>query len=221
MKSLVIQAFFVMEVGLRLCVHRLYFFVNDNAMWSPGCHQCSHRRCLCASVTRHLSTMCCRNWMDFALVVFSLLELSLSWSAGKNGNGTIMYLMLGLLKLLSRPCDVIVLWNGRAELRVRRVFRLFKFAPILRSLRVITAFRAACFYVIAMLRGWLPDYLRVKQSWCEPGAGHDDGKLSILHCSYVLELGAAPLPRLHEQLGSTGHSAARGRNECGSSGNIP
>jgi len=85
--DLAFVAFFVLEIGLRLCVHRLYFFINDNAMW---------------------------NIMDFALVVFSLLEISLSWSAGKNGNGTIMYL---------------------------RVFRLFKFAPILRSLRVITAFR--------------------------------------------------------------------------------
>mmetsp|Transcript_66846 Transcript_66846/g.157486 ORF Transcript_66846/g.157486 Transcript_66846/m.157486 type:complete len:582 (+) Transcript_66846:25-1770(+) len=80
-------AFFMLEVGLRLIVHRLYFFINDNAVW---------------------------NWMDFGLVAFSILELALSWSAGKGGNGTIMYL---------------------------RVFRLFKFAPILRSLRVITAFR--------------------------------------------------------------------------------
>ena len=36
------------------------------------------------------------------------------------------------------------------------------------------------------------------------GARDDDGKLSLLHCSYVLEPCAATIPGLHELLGFTG-----------------
>ena len=37
------QVFFVLEVGLRLWVHRLYFFVNENAMWLLGTSSMSPR----------------------------------------------------------------------------------------------------------------------------------------------------------------------------------
>ena len=69
-----------------------------------------------------------RNLLDFALVALSLLELSLSWATGKDTNGgTVTSLNHGLA-----PTHVPLL---------RRVLRLLKFARILRSLKVITAFR--------------------------------------------------------------------------------
>lgn len=79
--------FFFVETALRLTVHRLFFFLNDNAGW---------------------------NILDFVLVVISLLEFVVSLTTGKDTNGTVTYL---------------------------RVLRLCKFARILRSLKVITAFR--------------------------------------------------------------------------------
>ncbi|CAJ1392078.1 unnamed protein product [Effrenium voratum] len=81
------MAFFLVEVVLRMVVHRAYFFANDNAGW---------------------------NVMDLVLVIFSMCEQIISWSAGRDGNGTVLYL---------------------------RVLRLCKFARVLRSLKVITAFR--------------------------------------------------------------------------------
>ncbi|CAK9109649.1 Sodium channel protein type 11 subunit alpha (NaN) (Sensory neuron sodium channel 2) (Sodium channel protein type XI subunit alpha) (Voltage-gated sodium channel subunit alpha Nav1.9) [Durusdinium trenchii] len=87
MVDLAFIVFFFLELVLRLAVHRLYFFINYNAGW---------------------------NLLDFTLVVLSLLELTVSWSSGRDTNGTVTYL---------------------------RVLRLLKFARILRSLKVITAFR--------------------------------------------------------------------------------
>mgnify|MGYP002803557489 FL=1 len=79
--------FFFIETTLRLIVHRLFFFVNDNAGW---------------------------NVLDFVLVFISVAELAFSVVSGRETNGTVTYL---------------------------RVLRLCKFARILRSLKVITAFR--------------------------------------------------------------------------------
>ncbi|CAE7210133.1 CACNA1G [Symbiodinium pilosum] len=56
--------FYLLELVLRLAVHRVYFFVNENSGW---------------------------NWLDLLLVAFSIVEIAVLW--GTDGeSGTVLYM---------------------------------------------------------------------------------------------------------------------------------
>ncbi|CAE7730453.1 Scn11a [Symbiodinium sp. CCMP2456] len=56
--------FYIVELVLRLLVHRLYFFINDNLAW---------------------------NWLDLLLVAFSIIEIIVIWRTDGQ-SGTILYM---------------------------------------------------------------------------------------------------------------------------------
>jgi len=161
--ELLLASFYVFELFLKLIVHRFYFFWNSEMAW---------------------------NWFDFVLVLFSIIEntlsfvlLSTSQEGGESGGSGVN---LGFLRLL-RLCKIV---------KILRVFRTLRFFSELRLMldcvvgslmNVFWCLIMLIFvmYVFALLlqQGVVQHLQEAKKLPSDPVAGCDEGGLQTYFSS--------------------------------------